>query len=128
MRYCWQCYGKQPPESDSSAPCPRCGQSPQEPPGTGYSDRLLWALSHPLVERRIIAAGALADRGEPRAIAPLQDMAHDDDPYLAAAAVRALAQYPPEISEPTLRDVAARGPAPARRAAEQALQGGDASS
>lgn len=122
-RYCWHCYAEQPRDAENADRCPRCGRSPQEPGGTTYDDKLLWSLSHPLVERRMIGAAALADRHEARAIPVLRAMAHEQDPYLAAAAVRALAHFPPELWIATARDVAAHGPAPARLAAQRALDG-----
>lgn len=120
-RYCWRCFAKQPVDASPADRCPRCGQLPDAPAGTTYTDKLLWSLSHPLVERRVIAATALGSRGERRALDPLRSMAFDDDPYLAAAAVIALAQFPRADGEAVLRRVAENGPAPARRAASRAL-------
>lgn len=91
------------------------------PAGTPFLDKLLWALGHPLVERRIVAAAALGEHRDPRALEPLKLMAHDPDPYLAAAAVRALAHYPFADVATTLQELAQLGPVPARRAAQQSL-------
>lgn len=119
--YCWHCYARQPAGICADAVCPRCRQLISAPADTTYVDKLLWSLSHPLVERRIIAAGVLAGRGERRALTPLRQMAHDQDPYLATAAVNALARYPIADTSEVLREIAAHGPAPARYAAGLAL-------
>lgn len=67
------------------------------------------------------AVRALGERAEPRALDPLLTMAHDPDPYLAAAAVHALAHFGFADVRPTLREVARLGPAPARRASSRVL-------
>lgn len=123
VNYCWHCFAAQPGDVTTDTACPKCGRSPAAPDGATYADKLLWSLGHPLVERRIIAAAALAERREPRAVAPLRNMAYDDDPYLAAAAIQALARYPREKTADILEAVAARGPAPARHAARSVLGG-----
>ena len=120
--YCWRCYAKQPVERVDR--CLQCGGLPQAPPGATFSDKLLWALGHPLVERRVIAARALGERVEPRALQPLRAMAADPDPYLATAAVRALAHYSHDEVMGCLQAVAQDGPAPARRAARCVLLAG----
>jgi HEAT repeat protein len=117
--YCWHCYAKQ--DREPSERCSQCGGSPRAPADATFSDKLLWALGHPLVERRVIAAAALGERQEPRALARLKAMAADPDPYLALAAVRALAYYPEEDVVVTMRDVAEHGPAPARRVAREVM-------
>jgi hypothetical protein len=121
-RYCWRCYARQPAATPDDANCARCGEPIAAPAGTSWADKLLWSLSHPLVERRIIAAHSLAELGEPRAVGPLRTMALDRDPYLAAAAVRALGLFRDHEIDDLLHRIARDGPAPARRAAEEALQ------
>ncbi len=123
VRYCWWCYAPQDRAETGDLPCPQCGRPPTEPAGTSFTDKLLWALQHPLVERRVIAAGTLGKHAEPRALQPLRVMARDPDPYLAAAAINALAHYRFRDVGRTLLAVARAGPAPARRAARRALAG-----
>jgi HEAT repeat protein len=77
------------------------------------------------MERRIIAAQALGDRGEPRALAPLRDMTADDDPYLAAAAVRALVRYDNPDLRACLLELGRTGPASVRQAVRQAVGTGE---
>lgn len=115
--YCWSCYARldgEPPQV-----CPVCGGPVQPPPGLGFADLLLWALHHPLVGRRAAAAAALARRGEPRALAPLMVMATDPDPYLAVAAVHALAAFDGPQVDALLDQLAQVGPAPVRHAVHQ---------
>jgi HEAT repeat protein len=69
----------------------------------------------------VIAAAALGERQEPRALVPLKAMASDPDPYLAAAAVRALAHYSDGEVMDNLQMVAEHGPAPARRVARRLI-------
>jgi len=57
------------------------------------TDLHLWALSHPLVGRRMLAVAALGREHEQRAAAPLTHLLNSGtDPYLAAAALEALVQ------------------------------------
>jgi hypothetical protein len=49
-------------------------------------------------------------------------MAHDPHPYLATAAIQALAHFGSAEVASTLLDVARRGPVPALRAAHAALE------
>lgn len=119
VHYCWACYAG---VDSATGRCPVCGGSVAAPPGTSYADQLLWALRHPLVERRIVAAHALAERGERRAVEPLVAMMEDPDPYLAAAAVSALGRLDPERAGPLLRRLAKGGSAPVRLAARMALE------
>jgi len=50
----------------------------------------MWALHHPLAERRMIAVHAIGQRRLARARGELRALASDGDPYLAAAALEAL--------------------------------------
>ena len=57
--FCWACYAP----VDGAEGYPACGHASAPPPGTSFTERLLWALRHPLVERRMVAIGVLAERG-----------------------------------------------------------------
>lgn len=69
--YCWSCYR---PAQVASGPCERCGGPSEAPPDADYADLLVWALDHPLAERRLLAArvlgevGVLSDRDAPRTV------------------------------------------------------------
>lgn len=119
VHYCWACYAR---VESATGRCPACGGSIQAPEEASHADKLLWALRHPLVERRVVAARALAERGERRAVGSLAAMAEDPDPYLAAAAVSALGRLDPKAAGPLLRRLADEGPAPVRFAARVALE------
>lgn len=114
--YCWSCRAA---VQDDHGRCPDCGGEIAPPPGTGYTDALVWALDHPLAERRITAANILGTRRDPRAAAPLRRLAeHSDDPYLAAAALQAAVRIDgPAASRQLLQRLARDGPAPARAVA-----------
>jgi HEAT repeat protein len=83
--YCWHCYHKLPVDQPV---CPRCRQDSRPPDGTDYTHRLIWALRHPLPDRRLLAAQTLGPRGDPAAIPALRELITDPDPYVAAAALR----------------------------------------
>ncbi len=86
--YCWWCYA---PNTAPRGSCAACGQDIAAPVETTYVDALLWALRHPVVERRMIAARVLGERREPRAREALRELAtQEEDPYLAAEALHAL--------------------------------------
>jgi hypothetical protein len=76
--YCWHCYGE---VAARQQVCPRCGLSAEAPEGTDYTERLIWALHHPLPDRRLLAAQTLGPRGDTAAIAPLRELTADPDPY-----------------------------------------------
>jgi len=121
--FCWACYA---PVDGAEGRCPACGHASAPPPGTSFTERLLWTLGHPLVERRMVAIGVLAERGERRAVPRLRELAGDArDPYLAAAALQAAVSIEgPEASRALL--LAARNrPVPARRAAQRLLDATD---
>jgi HEAT repeats len=126
--YCWHCYGT---NREASGACRECGQEIGAPAGTTFDDRLLWALGHPLAERRMAAALALGKRRLARASGPLRDLVDDPDPYLAAVALEALVEIdgaethdallaelrgsaPPAVRA-VARRVSSSTPAPARR-------------
>jgi hypothetical protein len=88
--HCYSCYGLV-EEADGS--CPHCGGPIEAPPGAAYDDLLLWALRHPVPDVAITAARILGARREVRAAKPLRSLIREsDDPYLAAQAVRSLAE------------------------------------
>ena len=115
--YCWHCYGT---NRKASGPCQECGQEIGAPAGTSFDDRLLWALGHPLAERRMAAVLALGKRRLARASGSLSELVRDPDPYLAAVALEALVEidgaekHGPLLAElrrsapPTVRAVARR--------------------
>ncbi len=85
--YCWHCYGK---NRRASGRCGSCGAEIAAPPGTSFEEQLLWALGHPLAERRLGAVQALGKRRVAAASGRLRELVSDQDPYLAAAALEAL--------------------------------------
>lgn len=111
--FCWSCRARVDVDSGS---CRHCGGRIEPPPAADYVDRLIWALGHPLVERRLVAARLLGERCEARATAPLRDLAeHSDDPYLAAVAVESVvAIVGVDASRALLRRIASTGAAPVR--------------
>lgn len=85
--YCWYCRAK---NERLRGRCRECGREIAAPEGTPFDELLLWALDHPLVERRMVAVRALARRRVERAREPLRALTSDADAYLAAAALDAL--------------------------------------
>ena len=120
--YCWHCYA---PLQEPSATCPDCGQSSDPPPGTDSLSLKVWALDHPLIERRMLALRALerspAARARADAVTATRRLCHSADPYLAAAALRALHALAPDQAAEILDEAAVHGPAPVRHAARQLL-------
>jgi 8-oxo-dGTP pyrophosphatase MutT (NUDIX family) len=117
--YCWHCYHEIPLAADT---CPVCRHPSQPPPGTGYTDRLVWALQHPLPDRRLVAATALGERGDRRAVAPLRGLLADPDPYVAAATLTSVVRLAGvAASRELLTRLATSGAAPVRAAARCAL-------
>jgi hypothetical protein len=86
-----------------------------------YTARLVWALDHPDGDTAIQAANVLGQRGEMLAIEPLgRTSQRVDDPYRAAAAVRALRAFPNDPVATTYRDAARSHPSViVRRAARE---------
>ncbi len=122
--YCWSCYA---PAQTASGLCERCGGLIEAPPEANYADLLVWALDHPLAERRLVAAQALGKRREARAESRLRELIWTrEDPYLAAAAVQALVDIVGrQACEDLLTELARRGPAPVRRTAADLLSDRD---
>jgi HEAT repeat protein len=118
--YCWHCYGE---NRSNHGPCGRCGRPIEAPADAGYVDCLLWALEHPVAERRMFAAQVLGELGEPRASDRLVVLARSsDDPFLAAQALRSLIEIEgvEQLAE-LLAELAAAAPIGPRRIAEDAL-------
>ena len=75
-----------------STRCERCGSLLETP--RDFDAGLLWALDHPDTESAMLAARLLGERKTMPAIEPLGRLSRlRDDPYRAAAAVRALAAF-----------------------------------
>lgn len=85
--YCWRCYGQ---NRNASGACKHCGREIAPPGGTSFDDRLIWALGHPVSERRLTALRALGTRRVGNARARLCELVSESDPYVAAAALEAL--------------------------------------
>lgn len=122
--YCWACYST---AQTASGRCERCGGHIEAPPEADYADLLVWALDHPLAERRLVAARALGQRREARAEGRLRKLIWTrEDPYLAAAAVQALAEIVGRRAcADLLTELAEHGPAPVRRTAADLLSDHD---
>jgi HEAT repeat protein len=117
--FCWHCYAE---NGRERGPCSTCGRLIEAPATTTYVDCLLWALRHPVAERRLIAAHVLGRLGERRASAPLRELALSrDDPVLAAEALRNLVAIDgAEELAPLLSHLATGGAAGVRRVAQEA--------
>jgi HEAT repeat protein len=121
--FCWRCYGRNPRPAGE---CTECGGELAAPAGTGYDERLVWALGHPVRERATVAARILGRRRTRAARGPLRELAlAPDDPYLAAVALESLVAID-GVDE--LRDLLERlardGSAPVRAVAVGALAAG----
>jgi HEAT repeats len=116
LRFCPACYEINP---WAAATCSRC-DAPLETP-RDYDARLVWALEHPDGGTAVRAAGVLAARGKRLAVEPLGRMSRrTDDPYRAAAAVRALRAFSDDPVAATLVGAARSHPSViVRRAAEE---------
>jgi hypothetical protein len=118
--FCWHCYGDNP---SAVGICRHCGRPIAPPEHTSYTAKLLWALDHPLTERRMVAARVLGARGEHRAVPALQRLvAQKEDPFLAAEALQSLVRIVgARALEGELRRLAESGDAPLRRVARRVL-------
>ena len=116
LRFCPACYAI---NAWEAVTCSRCG-APLETP-RDYDARLVWALEHPDGATAVRAAGVLAARGKSLAIEPLGRMSQrTDDPYRAAAAVRALRAFSDDPVAAALLDAARSHPSViVRRAAAE---------
>lgn len=117
--YCWRCYGQNP---HARGRCAHCGEESAPPEGVSFDERLLWALDHPLPERRLTAARTLGRRRLEAARPRLRELVSDPDPYLAAAALEALVTIDGSEEHRALLDEArGGGSAPVRAAARRLL-------
>jgi len=116
--FCWSCYTQ---NDRPTGPCRECGREIAAPEGTSFETKLIWALRHPLRERRMVAARVLGELHVAGAREPLRELATQvDDPYLAAAAVEALVALDgADVHADLLARLAHSGPAPARRVAQE---------
>jgi len=113
--FCWHCYGENRSESGQ---CEHCQHEIASPQGTTFEDRLIWALRHPLTERRMVAVRAIGTRRLTRARQELRTLVSDQDPYLAAAALEALVEMDGREAHHDLVDQLRRsGAAPVRAVA-----------
>ena len=88
-RICHRCFARNPWLSEQRAQC----HSPLTTQET-LDEKLMWALGHPDTETAERAAAILARRGHRGAIPALARLVDGtDDPYRAAAAVRALTSF-----------------------------------
>ncbi len=86
--YCPDCFAD---VDERAVRCPVCGAdlATDRP----YEQKLGSALRHRLADRRLLAAWILGERGERWAVPMLEDAAeHDPDPFVRAAARRAMAR------------------------------------
>jgi MFS family permease len=86
--YCLECFAE---VGNDDRRCAACGADLMAQDREHFGRKLVRALGHRLSDRRILAARALGARGDPEAVPALIRAAEDDDPYVAAEAVRALA-------------------------------------
>jgi hypothetical protein len=102
--------------------CPSCGADLAALDAEGIEAKLIRALRHVLPDRRVLAARALGRRRAVAALAVLAGIAESDpDPYVAAAAVTALAEIGGDRAEALVERIAATGRAVPRAAARAAL-------
>lgn len=119
IRYCTVCWAENRYQAEQ---CDRCGAPLAASDEADYVDSLITALHHPEASTPVRAALILGRIKDPRAIGPLRLLAlNPPDPYIAAAAVEALAAFDGQEVSQTLELVVKEGGAPARRAASQAL-------
>jgi hypothetical protein len=118
--FCWSCYQ---PSNVASGRCPSCGGSLQPADGADYTARLVWALHHPLADRRLLAARLLGQRGDRAAAEPLRRLvAEDPDPYTTAAALESLVTLTGVAeSRSLLESCATQGAVPVRAVARWLL-------
>ena len=118
--YCWHCYC---PNSSPAGSCVECGRDIEQPPGTTWTDQLLWALGHPIPENQMMAAQILGERREIAAADPLRALVESCDPYLAAQALRSLVSIvgAAAIADDLLQPLADSGAPAVRRVALRAL-------
>ena len=105
-RFCPTCYARNRWES---ARCEGCGSLLVTP--RDFDAALVWALDHPDTESAMLAARLLGERKTPSAIEPLGRLSRlRDDPYRAAAAVRALGEFADQPAADALIEAARSHP------------------
>jgi hypothetical protein len=121
--FCWRCRGE---VDRDRRRCPHCGGETASPPDADYTDLLIWALDHPLPERRIMAADILGRRRDVRGRDRLREIVGQRaDPYLAAVALRALVAIDGAAAHRDLLDqLIDDGPAPVRAIIRQIVSCG----
>jgi HEAT repeat protein len=120
MYWCYHCYATNP---RPTGPCINCGMPVEPPAETTRRERLEWTLRHPDGDRAIVAARALGQSRDATALPALQRiMTQAPDPYLAAAAARAIVTIAGVGEGAELLSAVARDSSPiVRRAIEAAL-------
>lgn len=102
--------------------CASCGADLVALDRDEWDEKLRRALRHHLPDRRVLAARALGLRRTESAVDDLVAIAESDlDPYVAAAAVAALASIGGGRAMDVVARIAATGPAVPRAAARAAL-------
>lgn len=104
--------------------CEKCGAPLQGRDGETYAEKLIWALRHPEAATALRAATLLGEKKVSEATGPLLDVlnAPGRDPYLGAAAARALGAVGDPAARTALIGALERGPVPIRLAAVEALE------
>jgi len=118
---CWSNFG------EDVTTCPSCELDIAEFWGKkDYVEKLIFALDHPEPETPIRAAWILGTLRDNRAVGPLINLVNrTPDIYIAAAAVKALAQFATPLVHQFLRRVASNYPAVmVRDLAAAAVSGG----
>jgi HEAT repeat protein len=91
--FCPGCFAER---ADAAGMCPSCGARSDDDDAT-YEEKLIRALEHPLPDRRLIAAEVLESLRSRRALPKLAELVlRDGDPYLSAAALRAILRTDPD--------------------------------
>jgi len=106
--------------------CPCCGADIQATWGAmSRLDKLVWALGHRDAGTRLRAARLLGQLGDPRAVPYLAAVTRSGrDPYVARAAVEALAVIGDEAARAVLRGLRGHPATMVREAVARALESG----
>jgi HEAT repeat protein len=117
--FCLSCFAE---VEDAQRQCPNCGVDLTALDSESLDERLVRALGHRLAGRRIVVAQVLGNRRAASAVPALAEVAiRDDDPFVAAEAVRALVRIGTDNALAAARTVATWGSVVPRRAARAAL-------
>jgi HEAT repeat protein len=118
--YCLECFAE---VGNDDRRCAACGADLTAQDRDHFGRKLVRARGHRLSDRRILAARALGVRGDPEAVPALIRAAEDDDPYVAAEAVRALASIGDRSGLQVVRRMAhGEGSVVVKAAASEALR------